>query len=124
MWPQADATLLSLPVSSLPGVGWALQKRLTELKLDSVSQLRTAGRARLQRDLGDKVGPIDVWDSADLSCRPACAQAPCMSLDLAWRAETGPGLRAGPWGSILMDGGASGGWGMVSIILVMAAVLG
>ena len=54
---QVDAVLLGLPVSSLPGVGWALQKRLTELKLDSVAQLRSAGRARLQRELGDKVMP-------------------------------------------------------------------
>ena len=60
---QVDARLLGLPLGGLPGVGWALQKRLTELQLDSVSQLRSAGRARLQRELGDKVPPWPVRTS-------------------------------------------------------------
>ena len=37
---QVDAHLLGLPVAELPGVGWALQRRLTELNMMTAADVR------------------------------------------------------------------------------------
>ena len=37
---QVDAHLLALPVGELPGVGWALNRKLAELGIETVSDVR------------------------------------------------------------------------------------
>jgi nucleotidyltransferase/DNA polymerase involved in DNA repair len=44
-------------------VGWKLESRLADLVIKSVRDLRAAGRALLQRELGDKSGDA-LWRSA------------------------------------------------------------
>ncbi|KAK9805394.1 hypothetical protein WJX73_010812 [Symbiochloris irregularis] len=60
---QVDAHLLALPVAELPGVGWALQRRLTELEIATAADVRKKTRGALQRELGDKTGQA-LWDAA------------------------------------------------------------
>lgn len=55
--------LLELSVKQLPGVGCKLEPRLVDLGIKSVRDLRAAGRALLQRELGDKSGDA-LWRSA------------------------------------------------------------
>ena len=55
--------LMDLPVSQLPGVGWTQDKKLGELKIQTVADVRASGRAYLQRELGDKTGD-QLWKSA------------------------------------------------------------
>ena len=70
---QVEAVLLGLPVSDLPGVGWSMQRQLTDLSISTVAQLRSAGRARLQRELGDKVLTRSAWVSHYLlAVVPSC----------------------------------------------------
>lgn len=54
---------MDLPVAQLPGVGWTLDKKLGELKIKKVADVRASGRAYLQRELGDKTGE-QLWKSA------------------------------------------------------------
>lgn len=44
-------------------MGWKLDSRLADLGIKSVRDLRAAGRALLQRELGDKSGDA-LWRSA------------------------------------------------------------
>ena len=56
---QADEELLKLRVGDLPGVGWAMQKKLEEkLGITSVADVRTSRRDVLQRELGAKSGSM------------------------------------------------------------------
>ncbi len=54
---------MDLPVAQLPGVGWTLDKKLGELKIRTVADVRASGRAYLQRELGERSGE-QLWKSA------------------------------------------------------------
>ena len=54
---------MDLSVQQLPGVGWTLDKKLAELKIQTVADVCASGRAYLQRELGDKTGE-QLWRSA------------------------------------------------------------
>ena len=54
---------MELPVKQLPGVGYKLESRLAELNIKSVRDVRAAGRALLQREVGEKSGDV-LWKSA------------------------------------------------------------
>jgi DNA repair protein REV1 len=54
---------MDLAVQQLPGVGWTLEKKLAELKIQTVADVRASGKAYLQRELGDKTGE-QLWRSA------------------------------------------------------------
>ena len=56
---QAAEELLKLRVGDLPGVGWAMQKKLEEkLGITSVADVRASRRDVLQRELGAKSGSM------------------------------------------------------------------
>ena len=54
---------MDLPVQQLPGVGWTQAKKLAELKIQTVADIRASGKPYLQRELGDKTGE-QLWRSA------------------------------------------------------------
>jgi DNA repair protein REV1 len=60
---QALAFLAALPASSLPGVGWSLTRRLSDMGVESVAQLRSTSRAQLATKLGKSVGE-QLWRHA------------------------------------------------------------
>ena len=88
-WPlQADEELLKLRVGDLPGVGWAMQKKLEEkLGITSVADVRTSRRDVLQRELGAKSGSMVSHPQAPLPWAafqqvPSAGQfIPCPSSD-------------------------------------------
>ena len=55
--------LVLMPVSDLPGVGWSLSHRLTDMGISTVADLRERSSAALQRDLGAKTGQT-LWNFA------------------------------------------------------------
>jgi DNA repair protein REV1 len=70
--PGAEALpfLASLPASSLPGVGWSLTRRLADMGVETVAQLRSTSRAQLATKLGKATGE-QLWrHSHGLDDRP------------------------------------------------------
>jgi nucleotidyltransferase/DNA polymerase involved in DNA repair len=59
----ADPFLLELKVSDLPGVGWSTDRRLKELGIERVADLRARSKEYLQRELGEKSGTL-LWEFA------------------------------------------------------------
>lgn len=59
----ADSFLLKLKVSDLPGVGWSTERRLKELGIESVEDLRARSKEYLQREFGTRSGTL-LWDFA------------------------------------------------------------
>lgn len=51
-----DSFLLQQNVSALPGVGWAGAKKLEELRVKTIADLRACSAADVQRVLGTKSG--------------------------------------------------------------------
>lgn len=52
-----------LPISELPGVGWATEGKLAELGIATVADLQAQTRDWAQRALGGKAGGT-LWDYA------------------------------------------------------------
>ncbi|GFH09343.1 uncharacterized protein HaLaN_04458, partial [Haematococcus lacustris] len=55
--------LADLPLSDLPGVGWAQQQKLAENNLTTVRQVWSSSKEQLQRILGEKTGSA-LWAHA------------------------------------------------------------